>query len=81
MNKYKLTSVESFITKHVPIIEHFAIFFSFLNQIKQILCHWMCKLEDYKWHKNGMLWNGWDHLIYLTYVSWAKAHNCSIEAG
>jgi len=37
MKKYKLTSVESFITKHASIIEHFAIFFSFLNQIKQFL--------------------------------------------
>jgi len=55
MKKYKLTNIESFITKHVPIIEHFAIFLSSLNQIKQFLCHWICKLEDYKWHKNGML--------------------------
>jgi hypothetical protein len=50
--KYESTSVESFITKHVPIIERFVIF---LNQIKQFLCHWMCKLEGYKWHQNGRL--------------------------
>jgi hypothetical protein len=31
MKKYKSTSVESFITKHIPIIERFAIFFSFLK--------------------------------------------------
>jgi hypothetical protein len=55
MKKYKSTSVESFITKHVPIIERFVVFFSFLNQIKQFLCHWMCKLEGYKWHQNGRL--------------------------
>jgi hypothetical protein len=37
--------VELPITKHVFIIKHFSIFRSFLNQIKQFLCHWMHKLE------------------------------------
>jgi hypothetical protein len=31
-----------------PIIEHFWIFSSFLNQIELFLCHWVHKLEDYK---------------------------------
>jgi hypothetical protein len=30
------------------IIEHFSIFFSFINQIDQFLCHWTCKLQGYK---------------------------------
>jgi hypothetical protein len=33
------------ITQHVPIIEHFSIFSSFLNQIELLLCYWMHKLE------------------------------------
>ncbi len=28
--------------------QHFQIFFSSFNQIEQFLCHWKCKLEDYK---------------------------------
>ncbi len=37
--------VESLITKHVPIIKHFPIFSSFINQIEQFLCRWTCKLK------------------------------------
>jgi hypothetical protein len=36
------------ITKHIPIIEHFEIFYSLVNQIKQFLCHWMLKLKGFK---------------------------------
>lgn len=36
------------INEHIPIIEHFWIFSSFLNQIELFLCHWTHKLEDYK---------------------------------
>ncbi len=43
-----LGRVESPITKKVPISNHFPIASSFLNQIEQLLCHWMCKLERYK---------------------------------
>ncbi len=43
-----LGRVESPITKKVPISNHFPIASSFLNQIEQLLCHWMCKLEGYK---------------------------------
>jgi hypothetical protein len=39
--------VELHITKHVPIVKHFPIFSSRANQIEQILCHWMHKLEGY----------------------------------
>jgi hypothetical protein len=35
------------ISEHVPIIKHFSIFFSFINQIRQFLCPWMHKLESY----------------------------------
>jgi hypothetical protein len=45
---FVLPRVEPPITKHIPIIEHFSIFYSFLNQIKQSLCHWTLKLKDYK---------------------------------
>jgi hypothetical protein len=48
VNKIEPYSVESPFIKHVFIIKHFLIFFSFLNQIESFLCHWMCKLEDYK---------------------------------
>jgi hypothetical protein len=34
--------------KHMFIIEHFPIFLSFLHQIERFLCHWMHKLEGYK---------------------------------
>jgi hypothetical protein len=44
--------VESHITKHVPIIKHLPIFSSRANQIEQILCHWMHKLEGYKTNLN-----------------------------
>jgi hypothetical protein len=40
--------VKSLITEHVPIIKHFTIFFSFLNQIEQILFHWTRKMEGNK---------------------------------
>jgi hypothetical protein len=43
-----LGRVESPITKKVPISNHFPIASSFPNQIEQLLCHWMCKLEGYK---------------------------------
>jgi hypothetical protein len=33
----------------LPIIEHFSIFSSFINQIEQILGHWTHKLEGYKY--------------------------------
>jgi hypothetical protein len=36
------------ITQHVPIIKHFSIFSSFLNQIELLLCYWMHKLEGCK---------------------------------
>jgi hypothetical protein len=44
---FSFTRVELSITEHVPIIEHFPIFFSFLNQIEWFLCHWRHKLEGY----------------------------------
>jgi len=33
MKKYKLTTVESFITQHIPIIDHFVIFFHSLTKL------------------------------------------------
>jgi hypothetical protein len=36
------------INEHIPIIEHFWMFSSFLDQIELFLCHWMHKLEYYK---------------------------------
>jgi hypothetical protein len=35
------------INEHIPIIKHFQIFSSFLDQIELFLCHWMHKLKDY----------------------------------
>ncbi len=40
--------VESSINKHIPIIKHFSMFSSFLNQMEWCWCHWMCKSEGYK---------------------------------
>ncbi len=40
--------IATLITIHMPIIEHFSIFFSIFNQIDQFLCHWMPKLGAYK---------------------------------
>jgi hypothetical protein len=40
--------VESPITKHIFIVKYFLIFSSFIIEIEQFLCYWMCKLEDYK---------------------------------
>jgi hypothetical protein len=36
------------IVEHVFIVEHFPIFFSFINEMEWFLGHWMQKLEDYK---------------------------------
>ncbi len=43
-----ILQVGPLITKHVPIIKHFRIFSSFLNQIERFLSHWMRKLEGCK---------------------------------
>jgi hypothetical protein len=40
--------VESIITKHIFIVKHFSMFFSFVIKIEQTLRYWMCKLEGYK---------------------------------
>jgi hypothetical protein len=48
-NNQTKTRVKSLIPQYTPIIEHFSIFSSFLNQIEWFFgCHWMCKLEDCK---------------------------------
>jgi hypothetical protein len=36
------------IIEHIPNIEHFPIFMTYLNQIERFLCCWMHKLEAYK---------------------------------
>jgi hypothetical protein len=40
--------VESPIIEHILIIEHYSIFYSFLNQIGQFLCNGKHKLKGYK---------------------------------
>lgn len=35
--------VESPITKHIFVVKHFLIFSSFVIEIEQFLCYWMCK--------------------------------------
>jgi hypothetical protein len=40
--------VESLIIKHILIIKHYSIFYSFLKQIGQFLCHGKRKLKGYK---------------------------------
>jgi hypothetical protein len=48
VNKIEPYGVEPPIVEHVFIIKHFLIFSSFLNWIDWFLCHWMRKLEGYK---------------------------------
>jgi hypothetical protein len=43
-NKVELPLIE-----HIFIIQHFPIFFGFCSQIEWFLCHWMCKLQGYKY--------------------------------
>jgi hypothetical protein len=45
------TRVKSHITEHIPIIKHFSMFSSFLNQIERCWCHWMCN-----WRATSVLW-------------------------
>jgi hypothetical protein len=44
----KMSRVELPITEHLPITKHFPTFSSFINQLEQLLCHWMYKLKGSK---------------------------------
>jgi hypothetical protein len=43
-NYYHTTNCLS--SKHISIIKHFSIFYSFHNQIERFLCHWTCKPKE-----------------------------------
>ncbi len=56
MKKFKSTSVENRSLPNTYLLSNvLQYFFHSLTKLSNFLCHWMCKLEGYKWHKNGML--------------------------